>query len=647
MARVKAGLRLLLHINMKTKHKLAKIVGLAKPLITSKMFMSFGISFLLAVVSLNTDLYRVEAFFYDLRMRWKGSEQAHPDILLMYLREKKAVDSPELEDNLESHLKALEQLVKKKPRAIVYLNKFDPVDIETKPEIANKFVEIAQGAELQGIKIYFGTDVDLSGEVLPPYPLSLLPHYPSILHKDDTIFAEDKVMRRALLTVLKEPSIHMRVAFPEMGKEELLSKAKHVRGSYFFGPAKERFVMIRYPQTTAKTLGAFPSIEFANVLEGKDLDTVEGKILLVHSMRKEAINDYVFTPFARSVYTNPRVLVHASILDTLLKNKGMISVRPAVDAMLTFLLALVLAFTAITMSPSRGVAALISLSGALFLTSLVLFRMGYWLPLVHPLLAMFFTYYLIVPYRAILEYKKRWEVQEKHDLLVQVEEMKGNFLSLMSHDLKTPVARIQGLAEMVMRQGGLLPAQEDELRQIISSTENLDKFISKILNLTKVESNEIKLNKKSKDINKIIEQCVQKLEFQAKSKDIGVELNLDPLFPIQVDASLLIQVFTNIIDNAIKYSPPGAKVMISSRESNDCVEIVIEDTGNGLDDHEQQQLFTKFFRGSAIPGDQTKGSGLGLYLSKYFIELHRGTVQASSQKGAGSKFMIQLPISEL
>jgi signal transduction histidine kinase len=629
---------------MKPKTGLPKFIELAKPLVTSKVVMSFGISLILATVSLNTDLYRVEAFFYDLRMRWKGNEPAHPEIMLMYLREKKSVESPVLEDNLDSHLKVLEQVVKRRPKAIVYLNKFDPVDIETKPAVADKFVALAQEAESQGTRVYFGTDIDLSGEVLPPYPLSLLPHFPATLHKDEPIFAEDKVMRRALLTVLKEPTIHMRVAFPEMTREELLEKAKFVRGSYYYGPAKERFMMIRFPQSTATAQGAFPAIEFSNALEGKDLDGVEGKILLVHSMRKEEINDYVFTPYSRMVYTNPRVLMHASILDTLLKNKGIVPVRPAVDAVLTFMLALVLAFTAITMSPSRGVAALISLSGALFLSSLILFRYGYWLPLVHPLLAMFFTYYLIVPYRAILEYKKRWEVQEKHDLLVQVEELKGNFLSLMSHDLKTPVARIQGLAEMVLRQGGLLPAQEDEIRQIISSTENLDKFISKILNLTKVESNEIKLNKKSKDINKIIEQCVQKLEFQAKAKEIGVELNLDPLFPIQVDASLMIQVFTNMIDNAIKYSPPGAKVTISSREASDFVEVTIEDTGTGLSEQEQQQLFTKFFRGSAIPGDQVKGSGLGLYLSKYFIELHNGSVQATSQKGSGSKFMIQLPI---
>jgi len=626
------------------KCKAPKFFECFRPVITSTLFLSFSISFLLAVVSLNTDLYRVEAFFYDLRMRLKGNETVHPDVMLLLLREKKADNSPELEDSLESHLTALEKLIEKKPKAIVYLNKFDPVDIETKPEVADKFVALAQKAETQGIHVYFGTDVDMSGEVLPPYPLSLLPHYPSILNRDEYIFAEDKVMRRALLTAFGDPSVHMRVAFPDLNKEELIEKAKEMRGSYYYDLAKDWFLMIRYPQDTTGNLDAFPHIEFSDVVEGKGVGTVAGKILLVHSMRKEGMNDYVYTPYSRVIYTNPRILVHASIIDTLLKNRGLIAVKPIVDDIITFLLALALAFIAITMSPARGVAALVSLSGALFLSSLLLFKLGLWLPLVHPLLAMFFTYYLIVPYRAILEYKKRWEVQEKHDLLVQVEEMKGNFLSLMSHDLKTPVARIQGLAEMVLRQGGLLPAQEDELQQIIGSTENLDKFISKILNLTKVESNEIKLNKKSKDINKLIEQCVQKLEFQAQAKDIGVQLELEPLFPIQVDAPLLLQVFTNIIDNAIKYSPPGSQVIIRSREVGNHIEIAIEDTGGGLDEHERQQLFTKFFRGNNIPGDQAKGSGLGLYLSKYFIELHQGSVQATSQKGAGSKFMIQLPI---
>lgn len=602
--------------------------------------MSFGIALLLAAAAVNTDLYRVEAYFYDLRMRWKGTESPHPDILLLSLGDQENDTS----DSIESHVTALARLLEQKPKAILYFNKFDPGEIETRPSDTEAFISLAQKAETQGTKIYLGTEVDLSGEVLPPYPLSLLTHSPALLHKDGTMFGEDKVMRRALLTVGEQPSLHLRAAYPNLSPEALRLQATRVRGAYFYGPARSWHTLIRYPGETSVQKQTFPRMSFGDVMKGIGLERATGKIILVESLHRDAMNDYAYTPYSRVIYSNPRLMVHASIMDTLLKDKGMVIGSPKLDALITFLLALCLAFIAITMRPSRGVFALALFSLGLFAASMLLFVWGYWLPLVHPLLAMFFTYYLIVPYRAILEYKKRWEVQEKHDLLVQVEEMKGNFLSLMSHDLKTPVARIQGLAELVVRQGKLLPQQEDEMQQIISSTESLDRFISKILNLTKVESNEIKLNKRSKDINKLLEQCVQKLEFQASQKGIEIQLELETIFPIQIDAALLIQVFTNIIDNAIKYSPPGSVVRIISREVGDRVEVVVEDTGPGMEESEIEQLFTKFFRGNSHPGDESKGSGLGLYLAKYFIELHDGRVMAESRKGSGSKFMVHLPL---
>lgn len=625
------------------RQRLTKIRDVFGPVPRSQIFLSFGIALLLATLALSTDLFRVEAFFYDLRMRLKGEEAPLAEILLLPLGDKPLPAGNGI-DSISSHRAALEKLLPQKPRAIVYLNRFDPAEVEARPSEAEAFVTLAQSAEKQGTKIYLASDVDLGGEVLPPYPLSLLPHYPSILHKDGTMFSEDKVMRRALLTVFGRPSIHLRAAYPELSDEELPRQAERVRGAYYYTPGEAWHVLIRFPGNTSVSRNRFAKLSFSDVLEGKNLEQAAGKIILVETMRKEPMNDYAYTPYSRDTYTNARLVVHGSIMDTLLKDDGIVMIPRSADAALTFLLALTLAFVAITMRPSRGIIALAFLSAALFIASLVCFRLGMAVRLVHPLLAMFFTYYLIVPYRAIFEYKKRWEVQEKHDLLVQVEEMKGNFMSLMSHDLKTPVARIQGLAELVLRQGGLQPQQESELKQILDSTESLDKFISKILNLTKVESNEIKLQKRSKDINKILEQCVEKLAFQARSKKVDVELALEPLFPIPVDAALLNQVFTNIIDNAIKYSPEGSRVKILSREVGDNVEVVVEDNGPGMDEKEMQQLFTKFFRGSSHPGDQTKGSGLGLYLSRYFIELHQGKVEAESRKGEGSRFMIQLPI---
>ena len=358
-------------------------------------------------------------------------------------------------------------------------------------------------------------------------------------------------------------------------------------------------------------------------------------------------NDFLFTPFSGITYENPRLYIHAAIVNTLLQNNGITIIRHNYDHLLTILLSFFLCYMTMIYSPTRGVVSFVAISFTVFIISVILFHFGLWLRLVHPLCALFVAYYMIVPYRAILEYKMRWDVQQKHDLLLKVEEIKGNFLSLMSHDLKTPVARIQGLAELILKQGGLQSAQQNEMQQIIQSTESLDKFISKILNLTKIESNDIKLVKRSKDINKILEQCVQKLEFQAHQKNIKVDLKLEPLFPIKVDPSLLIQVFTNIIDNAIKYTNAGGRVEIQSRETGQNVEIMISDDGSGMDEDELGQLFTKFFRGKSHPGDTSKGSGLGLYLSKYFIELHDGQVDVESTKGSGSRFKILLPINSI
>lgn len=625
------------------KTKLEKIKETIGPVPRSQVALSFGIALLLAFVALSTDLYRVEAFFFDLRMRLKGDEAISPQVLLIPLGDK-ALPAGASIDSIATHRTALANLIAQKPRAIVYLNRFDPAEVEARPAEAEAFVALAQTAEKEGVKVFLGSDVDLSGEVLPPYPLSLLPHYPAILHKDGTLFAEDKVMRRMLLTAFGRPAIHLRAAYPDLTDDELLALVPKIRGAYYYKPAEAWHVLIRYPRNTAATLNGFPRLSFSDIVEGKNLGAATGKILLVETMRKEPMNDYGYTPYSRDTYTNPRLVVHGASLDTLLKNNGIILLSRYFDAALTFLFALTLAVVGITMRPSRGVIALLFLSVSLFFASVLAFQFGYALRLVHPLLAMFFTYYLIVPYRAIFEYKKRWEVQEKHDILVQVEEMKGNFMSLMSHDLKTPVARIQGLAEMVLRQGNLSENQRDELAQILESTESLDKFISKILNLTKVESNEIKLNKRSKDLNKILEQCVTKLAFQAKAKNIQVELGLEPLFPIPLDPALLNQVFTNIIDNAIKYSPPQSRVRVLSREVGDQVEVTIEDSGEGLDAKEMEQLFTKFFRGKSHPGDPTKGSGLGLYLSRYFIELHDGSIEAESRRGEGMKFVVKLPL---
>ena len=156
----------------------------------------------------------------------------------------------------------------------------------------------------------------------------------------------------------------------------------------------------------------------------------------------------------------------------------------------------------------------------------------------------------------------------KNELLTQVEELKTNFLSLVTHDLKTPVARIQGLAEVLLRSGSERHISRDQeaLNHIISSTDELNHFISSILELSKVESNHLHLNLESKDVNRLIEHCVEGFNAQARTKKIQIVSNLEPLFPVKIDTSLISKVFNNLIDNALKYSPLNPKFKLNRKK---------------------------------------------------------------------------------
>jgi signal transduction histidine kinase len=259
---------------------------------------------------------------------------------------------------------------------------------------------------------------------------------------------------------------------------------------------------------------------------------------------------------------------------------------------------------------------------------------------------MFLGYYLAVPYRLIIEYKKRWDYQKKNELLVQVEELKTNFLSLVTHDLKTPVARIQGLSELLMRQMNDKLNEKDKtaIQHIIQSAEDLNHFISSILELNKVESNRIQLRYESKDINQIIEKAVDSFSAIARAREIIIETDLEPLFPVSIDVSLISKVINNLIDNALKYSPEKSVVRIQSREIDGFVKISVSDQGIGMSPEELSQLFTRFYRAKNDTTTKVSGTGLGLYLTKYFIEAHGGKVVVNSTKGKGSVFEIWIPI---
>jgi signal transduction histidine kinase len=257
-------------------------------------------------------------------------------------------------------------------------------------------------------------------------------------------------------------------------------------------------------------------------------------------------------------------------------------------------------------------------------------------------LTIFTVYYIWVPFRAIGEYQRRYAIQEETKMLKQVDNLKQNFISLMSHDLKTPVAKIAGLADILHTQYQNSPDQSKNIKSIIDSTHDLNKFITSILDLTKIESQNLNLRIVSKDINKIIEGIIGKLKFEAGNNEVSIQSDLAPLYPISIDAELLNRVISNLIENAIKYSGKGSVVSVKTWDDEKWVWVEIKDNGIGIAEVDLQHIFDKFYR---VKNDQThviKGSGLGLYLVKYFIELHQGEITCTSKIGEGTTFTIKL-----
>jgi two-component system, OmpR family, phosphate regulon sensor histidine kinase PhoR len=256
-------------------------------------------------------------------------------------------------------------------------------------------------------------------------------------------------------------------------------------------------------------------------------------------------------------------------------------------------------------------------------------------------ISLLITYLVFTGYRLAFQDNLQWRSLKQAQYLRELDQMKTNFLSLVSHDLKTPLAKIQAVVERLRRESQLHPEQLDSLE---NSTNELRRYITSILSLSKIESQRVILNMKSNDINRIIQQVIKRLSPLAQNKGIKIEEYLEPLFSIECDEDLIRQVLTNLVDNAIKYSPENSKVIVRSREIEGFVQVDVEDFGPGIPKDQLPLMFRKFSRFLHPIKEQVKGTGLGLYLSKYFIELHGGTIRLKSEEGKGTIFIFTLPL---
>lgn len=231
--------------------------------------------------------------------------------------------------------------------------------------------------------------------------------------------------------------------------------------------------------------------------------------------------------------------------------------------------------------------------------------------------------------------------------LVRLMEQKDEFLNIASHDIRAPLNAILGFTDALLKEeaGPLTPAQTKFLGTIHRAGKRQLKLVNDLLDLSRLEAGGETLDMGTVDIDALISETHEVMAFNARSKEI--ELSASPGFgrKIRGDEGKIMRVLHNLASNAIKFTPRGGKVAISSAQSGgDCV-ITVSDTGPGIPAEEMPRLFGKFSRLSTRPTAGEHGSGLGLSISRHIVEMHGGRIWAESSPGEGTRLFFSLPAS--
>lgn len=226
----------------------------------------------------------------------------------------------------------------------------------------------------------------------------------------------------------------------------------------------------------------------------------------------------------------------------------------------------------------------------------------------------------------------------------EADAMKSTFMSVVSHELKTPVALIKGYSSTLNRQDAKWDEEvvRNGLHVIEEESDRLAKLIDDLLDASRVEAGGLKLIPVELDIDALARDVVRKMQPQLKTHRLIADLPIDlPL--VHADESRITQVLRNFITNAVKYSPDGGEVRIGSHVTPREVVISVADQGSGIPPDEQKNLFTRFYRADNALTRKTQGAGLGLYLCKAIIDAHNGRIWVESDGKSGSTFSFSLP----
>ena len=224
----------------------------------------------------------------------------------------------------------------------------------------------------------------------------------------------------------------------------------------------------------------------------------------------------------------------------------------------------------------------------------------------------------------------------------ELEKMKEDFLHYITHDLRNPLGSAVGFLDILLKGtvGVLNAEQHSVVSSVRRSTTRLMGLINNILDIAKMEAGRVRLQLKPTSLAGIAGRSIGILEQLAKAKDISVNLLSVEEFTVQADGDMIERVFTNLLGNAIKYTPSGGAIAVSLRDDGERIVCCVEDTGEGIPPEYLSRVFEKF---EQVQGSRRGGTGLGLTISRFFVESHLGRIWVESEVGRGSRFFFTVP----
>lgn len=237
-------------------------------------------------------------------------------------------------------------------------------------------------------------------------------------------------------------------------------------------------------------------------------------------------------------------------------------------------------------------------------------------------------------------------LRETKGELEQLNQIKNEFISMVSHELRTPITAIKGFVKVVLgKEAGSINAQQEKFLEIADrSIDRLSLLIADLLDISRIESGQLVLHLGPVNAASIVEEILRSSSHEARRRKLTVRSTIPSSFtPVMADRGRLIQVFDNLIMNAMKFTPDGGTITVGALDKGDVVLFSVTDTGIGIDKSEHQKIFQKFYQAGSGPAHTTPGTGLGLAIVKSIVEMHGGEIWVDSEPARGATFFFVIP----